>query len=48
MIEKTLRPCRFVSAEVVVEMFRTAPSIDYRDFRADLDVVADQDPMPRV
>ena len=29
-------------------MFRTAPSIDYCDFRADLDMVVDQDPMPRV
>ena len=48
MIEKTLLPCRFVSTEAVAEMFRTAPSIDYCDFRADLDMVVDQDPMPRV
>ena len=42
-----LRRHRFVAAEAAVELFRTAPSIDYWDFRADLDAVARQDPSPR-
>ena len=42
-----LRRHRFISAEAAVELFRTAPSVDYWDLRADLDTVADQDPSPR-
>ena len=42
-----LRRHRFVSAEAAVAMFRTAPSVDYDGFRADLDRVASQDPEPR-
>ncbi len=38
---------RFISAEAAVELFRTAPSVDYWDLRANLDVVADLDPSPR-
>ena len=41
-----LRRHRFVSAEAAVAMFRTAPSVDYERFRADLDRVAGQDSMP--
>jgi prevent-host-death family protein len=42
-----LRRRRFVAAEAAVAMFRTAPSVDYNRFRADLDRVAVQDPEPR-
>jgi prevent-host-death family protein len=42
-----LRRHRFVAAEAAVAMFRTAPSVDYDRFRADLDQVASQDPVPR-
>jgi prevent-host-death family protein len=42
-----LRRHRFVSAEGAVATFRTAPSVDYGRFRADLDQVANQDPEPR-
>ncbi len=42
-----LRRHRFVAAETAVAMFRSAPGVDYQRFRADLDQVADQDPMPR-
>jgi prevent-host-death family protein len=42
-----LRRHRFVAAEAAVAMFRTAPGVDYRQFRADLDAVVDQDPGPR-
>ena len=41
-----LRRRRFVAAETAVASFRGAPSVDYRQFRADLDAVADQDPAP--
>ena len=37
-----LRRHRFVAAEAAVALFRSAPSVDYRAFRADLDRVADQ------
>lgn len=37
---------RFVRAEVVVEAFRGAPLIDFRQLRADLDAHVDQDPTP--
>jgi prevent-host-death family protein len=42
-----LRRHRFVAVAAAVAMFRAAPSVDYRRFRADLDAVADQDPTPR-
>ncbi len=42
-----LRRHRFVSAEAAVAMFRTAPSVDYERFRADLDRAASQDSAPR-
>lgn len=42
-----LRRHRFVSAETAVALFRTAPVVDYKRFRADLDAAADQDPTPR-
>jgi prevent-host-death family protein len=42
-----LRRHRFVAAEAAVAMFRTAPSLDYKRFRADLDDVASQDATPR-
>lgn len=42
-----LRRHRFVAAEAAVALFRAAPSVDYRRFRADLDVAAGQDPTPR-
>lgn len=38
---------RFVSAESAVALFRSAPALDYRRFRADLDESSDQDAMPR-
>lgn len=42
-----LRRHRFVAAEAVVAMFRTAASVDFERFRADLDEIADQEPTPR-
>ncbi len=42
-----LRRHRFVSAQAAVEMFRHAPEVEYRRLRADLDAVANQDPVPR-
>lgn len=42
-----LRRHRFVAAEGAVAMFRTAPSVDYDRFRADLDGVVSQDSTPR-
>ena len=38
---------QFVAAETAVRLFQSAPSMDYHDFRADLEAVADQDPTPR-
>jgi len=38
---------RSVTAEEVVRAFAGAPRIDYRRFRADIDAVLDQDPLPR-
>lgn len=43
-----LRRHRFIAAEAAVALFRTAPEVDAERFRADLDLVADQDPTPRV
>jgi antitoxin (DNA-binding transcriptional repressor) of toxin-antitoxin stability system len=42
-----LRRHRFVAAEAAVAMFRTAPKIDYAQFRADLDAAASQEATPR-
>jgi len=42
-----LRRHRFVAAEAAVELFQTAPGLDYWDLRADLDAMAEQDPAPR-
>lgn len=41
-----LRRRRFIAAETAVAMFRAAPPVDYERFRADLDTVVSQDPMP--
>lgn len=38
---------RFVRAEAAIELFRTAPAVDYDMFRSDLDDVADQTITPR-
>ncbi|MEZ5382227.1 MAG: hypothetical protein R2754_10625 [Microthrixaceae bacterium] len=42
-----LRRLRFATAESVTEIFRTAPPVDGRKFRQDLDAVACQDVTPR-
>ncbi len=42
-----LRRQRFVSAEVVLELFRNAPAIDGALLRHDLDAVVNQDIEPR-
>jgi hypothetical protein len=42
-----MRRHRFVSTDAVVAMFRNAPPVDADRFRADLDVIADQDAAPR-
>jgi antitoxin (DNA-binding transcriptional repressor) of toxin-antitoxin stability system len=42
-----LRRRRFIRAEAAVELFRTAPPVDYRRLRDDLDRLADQDVTPR-
>jgi len=42
-----LRRHRFVAAEAAVALFRTAPAVDRRRFRSDLDQVASQDASPR-
>jgi len=42
-----LRRYRFVSAEAAVALFRNAPHVDLKKFRADLDAVAIQEPAPR-
>jgi antitoxin (DNA-binding transcriptional repressor) of toxin-antitoxin stability system len=42
-----LRRHRFVPAETAVASFKTAPSVDYRRFRDDLDAAASQDVLPR-
>ena len=43
-----LRPARrrFVSCDILLEAFRTAPAIDPERFRADVDEVVDQDIEP--
>lgn len=42
-----LRRHRFVAAETAVAVFRAAPKVDYKRFRADLDAAATQDTTPR-
>lgn len=42
-----LRRHRFVAAEAAVALFKSAPRVDYRRFRADLDATASQDALPR-
>jgi prevent-host-death family protein len=42
-----LRRHRFVAAETAVALFRSAPNVDYRQFRADLDAAASQEIGPR-
>lgn len=42
-----LRRRRFVAVETAVALFRSAPKVDYRQFRADLDAVASQEIGPR-
>jgi prevent-host-death family protein len=38
---------RFVTAEAVAALFRTAPPVDHERFRGDLDAAANQDATPR-
>lgn len=44
-----LRPARrrFVSCHLLLEAFRTAPAIDAKRFRDDVDILVDQDIEPR-
>jgi antitoxin (DNA-binding transcriptional repressor) of toxin-antitoxin stability system len=42
-----LRRHRFVSADAALALFRNAPSVDHRRFRADLDDIASQEISPR-
>jgi antitoxin (DNA-binding transcriptional repressor) of toxin-antitoxin stability system len=42
-----LRRHRFVPAETAVAMFKAAPRVDYKRFRADLDTAVSQEPLPR-
>lgn len=42
-----LRRHRFIRAEAAVELFRSAPPVDYDRLRHDLDEAADQDITPR-
>lgn len=42
-----LRRHRFVAAESAVALFRSAPAVDYRCFRADLDAAVSQKITPR-
>jgi len=42
-----LRRHRFVAAEAAVALFTQAPRVNYDQFRADLDEIADQSPTPR-
>lgn len=44
---RPLRRDRFVAAAVAVEMFRNAPSLNWKKMREDLDEVVDQDITPR-
>jgi antitoxin (DNA-binding transcriptional repressor) of toxin-antitoxin stability system len=42
-----LRRHRFVATDAAIELFRTAPAVDYKALRADLDAIATQDISPR-
>ena len=42
-----LRRHHFVAAEAAVAMFKTAPPVDYKRLRADLDAAASQEVLPR-
>jgi prevent-host-death family protein len=42
-----LRRHRFVAAEAAVALFRTAPAVDGRRLRSEIDQVASQDASPR-
>ena len=42
-----LRRLRFIAAETVTEIFRTAPTVDGQQFRQDLDDIASQEVAPR-
>lgn len=42
-----LRRHRFVAAETAVALFRTAPAVDHKRLRKDLDAAARQDATPR-
>jgi antitoxin (DNA-binding transcriptional repressor) of toxin-antitoxin stability system len=42
-----LRRHRFVRSEAAIELFRTAPAVDYDRLRSDLDDIADQTITPR-
>lgn len=42
-----LRRHRFVAAETAVAIFRSAPRVDFKRLREDLDAAAIQDPTPR-
>lgn len=42
-----LRRGRFVRSDILVQVFRGAPAIDYDRFRSDVDRILDQDPTPR-
>ena len=42
-----LRRHRFIAAEAAVAIFSAAPSVDYPSLRADLDLHASQETMPR-
>jgi antitoxin (DNA-binding transcriptional repressor) of toxin-antitoxin stability system len=42
-----LRRHRYVSADAAISIFRNAPTVDFRRFRADLDHVVSQDIAPR-
>ncbi len=42
-----VQPRRFVSADALLEVFRSAPAVDAERFRVDVDAAVDQDPTPR-
>jgi prevent-host-death family protein len=42
-----LRRHRFVSAETAAAIFKTAPRVDYKRLRQDLDAAASQEALPR-
>ena len=42
-----LRQRRFVAAEAAVAMFGGAPAVELERFRADVDALLDQSPVPR-